>query len=112
MENLQHTPGPWQACSYGIFAKIGIIAECGTRSLLKDGQTEDVALANARLIAAAPELLDAVLAALPYIEDLEHHNIADAQVGIFADKELTRALSAMVAAIEKAKGLTAPQAAK
>ncbi len=104
MENLQHTPGPWRGEGRLVFAGTHSVAFAQYSGI----QSENAeSFANARLIAAAPELLEAVLAALPYIEDLERDNITDLSVGLVSDKELTRALSAMVAAIEKAKGLTA-----
>lgn len=76
----KHTPGPWEIMNGGdIFSSIGSdsgdgvkadsndgwqIAEVGYYSAFVDGMLvdlgEDVRQANARLIAAAPDLLDAL----------------------------------------------------
>ena len=71
MSASEHTPGPWRHEGYGL---IGCILEdrkewaCVARVLANDpdAQAGEVQ-ANARLIAAAPELLLAVEAALPYL---------------------------------------------
>jgi hypothetical protein len=39
------------------------------------GRNPETALANAKLIAAAPDLLDALLTALPFVEDHEDSRI-------------------------------------
>ena len=60
----KHTPGPW-------FAQAGYLTiynlsdgnvgtTCGIAKVLRDQPGDDQAEANARLIAAAPELLDAL----------------------------------------------------
>ena len=64
-----HTPGPWHAVSNGRYIEINIgesqydpsIAECCPS---KFSFNEDVEKANARLIAAAPDLLEALELAL------------------------------------------------
>ena len=64
----QHTPGPWRDGQDGNCRVYG-----------PDGQGEDSGLiavvykgrANARLIAAAPDLLDALFRTLNYIENTE-----------------------------------------
>jgi hypothetical protein len=65
MSDTKHTPGPWEAVKWSCHAattvvtgKIGprvVICECSGH-----GRHTDESLANARLIAAAPELLDAL----------------------------------------------------
>lgn len=59
----QHTPGPWRAVNGKVTNRTGshFIADCGSLAAHpapKDGAAEIVA--NARLIAAAPELLEAL----------------------------------------------------
>ena len=55
-----HTPGPWQVRhAEGLFA----IASEGGWVATMDGEDENVDRANARLIAAAPDLYDALKAA-------------------------------------------------
>ena len=60
----KHTPGPWRVvenrvpASLEIYARETAIVECWRRA---DVQTE---MANARLIAAAPDLLDALVMVL------------------------------------------------
>lgn len=68
MEKSKHTPGPWKVFNSKYAYRPGIEAEefsvvifgeisesCGV-----DGRTEDEKEANAKLIAAAPELLEAL----------------------------------------------------
>jgi len=51
-----HTPGPWQVIGSNVYGN-------GLRSLLPAKGND------AKLMAAAPELLQALLDALPYVED-------------------------------------------
>jgi hypothetical protein len=58
-----HTPGPWAAIDYGyktvgVFAGMERVLDANTRY----GRTREEVLANARLAAAAPELLAALRA--------------------------------------------------
>ena len=70
--NTQHTPGPWVVDhshpdwveGTTIWANDVVIAHAVAD---QHHETE----ANARLIAAAPEMLDLLYTVLPYIEDLE-----------------------------------------
>lgn len=60
-EKLKHTPGPWQLKGLNpprIYADEGkeIIAQCDSGGEMTQGQEK----ANARLIASAPELLEAL----------------------------------------------------
>jgi hypothetical protein len=88
--STQHTPGPWSVVedrvpsSLEIFADKSAICECWRRA---DVATE---MANARLIAAAPELLDALNAMIDEFE------------GCYADADPT--LINAKAAIAKATG--------
>ena len=66
---------------------------------------------NARLIAAAPEVLEALKLALPYLQDLQTENFEDVSAGIFIDPELTRCFESVKAAIAKATTPT-PDGAK
>jgi hypothetical protein len=65
--SAQHTPGPWivrqnRDCSLDFFGESGRMAFlCNARLTNQD--------ANARLIAAAPEMLEALKDAYPYIAD-------------------------------------------
>lgn len=64
MSNAQHTPGPWKINKTGSENFIGISAD-GHYSLadvwmIDDGVTREQMEANARLIAASPELLEAL----------------------------------------------------
>jgi hypothetical protein len=51
----KHTPGPWAQVGTDVVTDNFLIAACGERN-------NPVAKANARMIAAAPELLDALIA--------------------------------------------------
>lgn len=64
--DTQHTPGSWQVESDG--TTVTMNGECVIVSPAPDSRPQD-AKANARLIAAAPELLGACLSALRAIED-------------------------------------------
>ena len=63
MSKLKHTPGPWEADVTNVFEYSGgkdrlhfRVARCDF-----DGQRNNEAIANARLIAAAPEMLEALI---------------------------------------------------
>lgn len=92
----KHTPGPWKVAKrrksyrdgnmmYGIVGP-----EC-----VSDYEDWGFTEANARLIAAAPDLLDALLSALPFVEDA-----ADDE--IYKSHRVHRVLKEIRAAIEKA----------
>lgn len=57
----QHTPGPWNARGLDVRKKNALICVLGIEAGIK--QEENEQLANARLIAAAPDLLAALGAA-------------------------------------------------
>lgn len=67
MSNSKHTPGPWTASGPRIFSyqrdagglDKGVLAECYTQYSVAEAVISDKEVeANARLMAAAPELLD------------------------------------------------------
>ena len=63
----KHTPGPWKICPNTKPDRPDIVADCGLICSLEYGQREQEGEANARLIAAAPDLLGA----LRYIAGLD-----------------------------------------
>ena len=71
----KHTPGPWEATEMGVIAQVctshGNFYTC---ALIDPDNNEDKA--NAMLIAAAPEMLQALKHALDFIHSLpyEHSN--------------------------------------
>lgn len=65
----QHTPGPWMVSDNAIYGSNGLIKPLV--AYLDDRFADDEAANNARLIAAAPDMLDLLYTVLPYIEDLE-----------------------------------------
>ncbi len=101
---MPHTPGPWNAtikdsplASHRIYAadmqRIGEI--CNSRD------TEEESKANARLVAAAPDLLEAMERCLPFIDDAE--DIAPFYPDSAATTDCRTAVTAARAAIAKAR---------
>ena len=67
--NATHTPGPWVVTPLGEFGNITVsgrngepVAMCGTEAIEGGGNGREVDETNASLIAAAPELLEALRA--------------------------------------------------
>ena len=78
----KHTPGPWGLV--GNFNVVGAsrertVATCGGYSDNRPG-TFDENCANARLIAAAPEMLGALKACLRQVQTIEHVRIIEAAI--------------------------------
>lgn len=74
----KYTPGPWAVCSSYTAGRIIVKAPQPTNRVLagfgsEDEPLDDIDWANARLIAAAPELLEALKAALKVIEGYCDH---------------------------------------
>ena len=99
----KHTPGPWktgcrmtrvEVLPAGWNAPM-CIADCGTKY---SPESEEEKCANARLIAAAPELLEACKIALQAI------NECDMEVGLFnaTEQEITDKLYAAIAQAKSA----------
>lgn len=70
----KHTPGPWYQVGAWVEVeddKTPDICTCNPADIGQDRLKWDweTVKANAMLIAAAPDLLDALLAALPFVED-------------------------------------------
>ena len=100
MSNQTHTPGPWTIkTDLGIPLQIlgapteknpryNPITRCGTTFI---APTSDEAMANARLIAAAPELLEALKNLLAYLETEDmrplNMNLARAAIAKATGKE-------------------------
>jgi hypothetical protein len=101
MKMERHTPGPWTISKYSqstVLKEIGIrggnekIARVVIPAAAFDNSTFK---ANARLISAAPDLLDALIIALPFVEDA-----ADDEV--YKAHWVHKALKEIRAAIDKA----------
>lgn len=60
---VTHSPGPWTVATSGVSVDAGAI-----RIRQEAGGSRDERAANAKLIAAAPALLDACQAALEHVE--------------------------------------------
>lgn len=66
MKHTRHTPGPWIAVGFWVEHpndKRPDICNCDPRSMDQEGRSDAEILANARLIAAAPDLLEALQSA-------------------------------------------------
>ena len=70
MEKQEHTPGPWRISPAGglIQPANGSPLNCICRGFGRDEEPFPNWEANSRLIAAAPELLDALQGALPVVK--------------------------------------------
>lgn len=99
--STSHTPGPWaisKLATPSYAPEFGIYAEGSERDLARI--IGDNSTANATLIAAAPDLLDALYNALPYVEDI----LADkAQLACFKPGVVQQHAAAIRAAIAKAE---------
>lgn len=62
---MKHTPGPWTAKWNGVY---GAQVFAGSQGIANIGGGKGVQMANAALIAAAPELLEACKLAVEYYE--------------------------------------------
>ena len=93
---VKHTPGPWRLDALSAHRVVGPalarIADCGTDSV--HPMVEERCAANARLIAAAPALLEAAEMLL------QHHRVADL---LRSDTAAPR-VHALQAAIAQARG--------
>lgn len=100
----QHTPGPW--LWLGTEGTIAMIVDEDGYSIARVTVTENSTAhhalqANLRLMTASPDLLDALLDALPYVEDV----LSDPeQLACFKPGVVERHASAIRAAIERATG--------
>lgn len=67
---VPHTPGHWNPVIYGGWDAPRVFSASGSIALLQHHESSHhEAEANARLIAASPELLEMLYIALPFIED-------------------------------------------
>lgn len=87
MSKQSYTPGPWEQRNNMVFSgRKCICSNVNAASPTTQNIAEDVAMsiANARLMAAAPELLDALVNLLPLISPLkaESQQVADASAAI------------------------------
>jgi hypothetical protein len=97
MKNNKHTAGPWlRSVAFGVYeivprniSNINVICKWHHTDVSRENQSE--VEANARLIAAAPEMLEALEAYTKYIQ----HE---------ADSNLDEVENKMLAAIAKARG--------
>jgi hypothetical protein len=105
MSKAKHTPGPWFVPTHpgnpqtGVWAKGGdvFIATCSSASTSLEGNR-----ANAKLIAAAPELLEALSDALEFVADQE--DVRDGHDGQPVPNKAMSLASDIRAAIAKATG--------
>jgi ABC-type branched-subunit amino acid transport system substrate-binding protein len=70
----QHTPGPWTTDGSAHSGDLDVISPAGRITLIDcefSDESEDVLTANARLIAAAPDLLAALMDVLDADGDLD-----------------------------------------
>jgi hypothetical protein len=72
----QHTPGPWKVVKNEDFIRVDVPTDgitCGTIFESCRGEGEEQNLADAHLIASAPELKAALLALLEMVTDSRTH---------------------------------------
>jgi hypothetical protein len=91
-----HTPAPWKIDA-AHSSRVLLLNDAKGYAIgeIVDTRNPD----NARLIAAAPDLLEALCTALPFVED---HAEDHAKSGVYKSGALARAVKEIRAAIEKA----------
>jgi hypothetical protein len=97
----QRTPGPWRTDEetehQSVLGPDGyMVADCAIFAMEKDAPTSDRCTANARIIAAVPEMLEALVFARMTFADIE----VSKRKGYF-----TEAPKIIAAAIDKAKAI-------
>jgi hypothetical protein len=97
--SIAHTPGPWHV--YAVYAHVEIRAREDSDASValifpraNDSVASDAARANARLIAAAPDLLEALQRLLPHAAWMQSCSHDDEGIG----RDLERARAAIGAA--------------
>jgi len=93
---MSHTPAPWKIDG-AHSTRVLLINDAKGHAIGEIVDTRNPA--NAKLIAAAPDLLEALLTALPYVED---HANDHAQSGVYKSGAVARAVAQIRAAIEQA----------
>ena len=102
----KHTPGPWNAKEYVCHAATTIIAADGTpiAETTGFGRMADDCLADACLIAAAPELMEALFAFVEFAE--RHGEVVFSGGGALAIDAMNACTGMARAAIAKATANT------
>ena len=74
----EHTPGPWESrpCCYAHYTHKIIHAQKDIAQTIRSFSAKE-AEANARLIAAAPDLLEACRAASTHLDDLQNEAVCE-----------------------------------
>ena len=98
---IEHTPGPWEAREHSDGSHWFVDWEQGGEGYtLVDGLSE----ADARLIAAAPDLLAALRKADALLKNASDTGLLDLLAGYMHPDEINGACDAVIAAIAKATG--------
>ena len=110
MTNAQHIPGPWQVEARTGYnerqnCEVLVISTCEyfIAEVLSDSTIADDDIANARLIAASPEMLDELKREFQWLEHIRPQIKAPSSVMIGFEQ----AISSIRAAIAKATGQAA-----
>ena len=93
---MSHTPAPWKIDG-AHSTRVLLINDAKGHAIGEIVDTRNPA--NAKLIAAAPDLLEALCTALPFVED---HADDHAQSGVYKSGVVARAVAQIRAAIEQA----------
>lgn len=76
-KNVKHTPGPWKASGTSVYAETGREIIFGAYNMWL-GEIEE-RKANARLIAAAPELLEALESTAAALAEIQNQETCDCE---------------------------------
>jgi hypothetical protein len=93
---MSHTPAPWKIDG-AHSTRVLLINDAKGHAIGEIVDTRNPA--NAKLIAAAPDLLEALCTALPFVED---HAEDHATSGVYKSGAVARAVAQIRAAIEQA----------
>ena len=99
--NADFTPGPWKVHK-SVHADTGLLIEQHGGDVVAECDPLDNMAANARLIAAAPELFDAVLFAVNEIEGILHDETA--MLDSMTQEQLDEVFPMLRTALAKARG--------
>jgi hypothetical protein len=80
-EAMKHTPGPWNYDRSGYSLYVNSGRELVT-ALSMDGKRLETSEANARLIAAAPDLLEALKSVIAWLDAPDESAFSDSQLAL------------------------------